>query len=56
MTIERDDDEPVEPDDLDADDPADHWTICGSCNGSGEGRADGTRCRTCKGRGEVYIE
>ena len=45
-----DDDEPEEID------PADRWTYCGSCNGSGEGIADGTRCRTCKGRGEVYVE
>jgi len=24
---------------------------CGSCNGSGEGYADGTRCQSCKGSG-----
>lgn len=30
--------------------------ICSMCNGSGEGMADGTRCRTCKGSGEVYGE
>lgn len=29
--------------------------ICGVCNGSGEGIADGTRCRACKGWGEVRI-
>ena len=29
--------------------------ICGNCNGSGEGCADGTTCRSCKGKGvEVY--
>lgn len=27
--------------------------ICGCCNGSGEGRHDGSRCPVCKGRGEV---
>lgn len=27
--------------------------VCGSCDGSGEGSADGTRCSTCKGMGEV---
>ena len=26
--------------------------ICDTCNGSGEGRADGTRCQTCRGPGE----
>ena len=25
--------------------------ICPSCNGSGEGQYDGTRCSTCNGRG-----
>lgn len=25
--------------------------ICTSCNGSGEGQHDGTRCSCCKGRG-----
>jgi hypothetical protein len=25
--------------------------ICSSCNGSGEGMADGTKCRTCCGGG-----
>jgi hypothetical protein len=27
--------------------------ICSSCNGSGEGTADGTCCGKCKGNGEV---
>ena len=27
--------------------------ICGSCNGSGEGRYEGTRCQSCKGSGVV---
>jgi hypothetical protein len=27
--------------------------ICGSCNGSGEGRYDGSTCYSCKGSGEV---
>ena len=31
----------------DDDEPA----ICGSCNGSGEGQYDGTRCTACGGRG-----
>ena len=26
--------------------------ICPTCNGSGEGRHEGTTCRTCKGSGE----
>jgi len=26
---------------------------CAVCNGSGEGMYDGTRCPTCKGKGEV---
>lgn len=30
--------------------------ICGTCNGSGEGHADGTTCCRCKGRGEVNHE
>lgn len=42
------DDEPEEID------PEDHMAYCSSCNGSGEGYADGTRCSTCRGRGEVY--
>jgi len=28
-------------------------SICPDCNGSGEGMHDGTRCATCKGRGEL---
>lgn len=27
--------------------------ICTHCNGSGEGRYDGTRCDWCKGKGEI---
>lgn len=27
--------------------------ICWGCNGSGEGRADGTRCPLCRGLGEL---
>ena len=27
--------------------------ICGNCNGSGEGRYDGTTCWHCKGKGVV---
>lgn len=27
--------------------------ICPACNGSGEGQYDGTRCSTCKGKGEA---
>ena len=26
--------------------------ICPACSGSGEGQHEGTRCRTCGGRGE----
>ena len=31
----------------------DSSVICGHCNGSGEGMADGTRCSICRGCGEV---
>jgi len=31
-------------------------SICGNCSGSGEGMADGTTCRECKGRGEFRVE
>lgn len=27
--------------------------ICPSCNGSGEGQWDGSRCSQCKGRGTI---
>lgn len=27
--------------------------LCGNCNGSGEGYADGTRCSVCKGKGAI---
>jgi hypothetical protein len=27
--------------------------ICGACSGSGEGRWEGSSCRTCRGTGEV---
>ena len=30
--------------------------ICPTCNGSGEGMADGTWCRRCGGSGEVPTE
>ena len=40
-------------DDDNADDPNYEPTICGSCNGSGEGLFDGTRCYACKGCGEL---
>ena len=29
------------------------WELCITCNGSGEGPADGTTCHTCKGQGEL---
>lgn len=29
--------------------------LCVTCNGSGEGRYDGTRCWSCKGSGEFRI-
>lgn len=29
---------------------------CGDCAGSGEGRADGTTCRECKGQGVIEEE
>ena len=34
-------------------DPDDEPGICGNCNGSGEGRFDGTTCWSCKGSGET---
>ena len=27
--------------------------ICTACSGSGEGQYDGSRCNTCKGKGEI---
>ena len=30
--------------------------LCGQCDGSGEGRYDGSVCQTCKGMGEVREE
>ena len=30
--------------------------ICPTCNGSGEGMYDGTRCPDCKGKGTILIE
>lgn len=39
-------------DDIDDEPVADREPgICATCNGSGEGYADGTRCRSCRGRG-----
>lgn len=32
------------------------YETCTSCNGSGEGPADGTTCWKCKGSGVEYIE
>ena len=29
--------------------------MCGSCHGSGEGMADGTICRSCRGDGSATI-
>lgn len=29
---------------------------CYRCNGSGEGMYDGSRCDTCKGLGELYLQ
>jgi hypothetical protein len=29
------------------------WTICETCNGSGEGPADGTVCSVCRGHGDI---
>lgn len=30
--------------------------LCGICNGSGEGRYDGSKCFTCKGMGTVLVD
>lgn len=38
------------PKDLEEESP---WIICSTCNGSGEGPADGTTCWRCKGNGEI---
>ena len=38
---------------LDEDEPEDYEPgICPACSGSGEGMYEGTRCSTCKGKGE----
>lgn len=34
-------------------DSADDLALCAECNGSGEGRADRTTCRACRGEGEI---
>jgi hypothetical protein len=39
-----------EPDQADTDLGPD---ICGTCSGSGEGRWEGSSCRTCRGTGEI---
>ena len=33
----------------------DDMLLCLDCSGSGEGRAEGTTCRACKGMGEVAV-
>jgi len=30
------------------------YTVCSSCNGSGEGRFNGTKCNKCKGSGSEF--
>jgi RecJ-like exonuclease len=30
--------------------------ICSDCNGSGEGRYEGSTCRSCGGSGEIMVE
>jgi len=34
-------------------DPGYEPGICPTCNGSGEGYSDGSRCNACKGKGET---
>jgi DnaJ-class molecular chaperone len=34
----------------------DDEALCPNCSGSGEGMADGTRCRVCKGSGAAQVE
>ena len=41
---------------LPEDDHNDEPDCCVSCNGSGEGMFDGTRCGSCKGTGHESIE
>lgn len=44
----------LEADDTDTEDDADEEAgICPTCSGSGEGMYEGTRCRSCNGRGEI---
>lgn len=42
----------LDEDDIDPENP-DEDVECGSCNGSGEGQYDGTRCMTCRGSGVI---
>ena len=52
MNEDEDDDDLDTLDDiLEDDEDEDCDDICPSCNGSGEGMYDGTRCSRCKGRG-----
>ena len=47
---------------LERDNPYNQWMyedrddepgLCPTCNGSGEGRYEGTNCYACKGKGEI---
>lgn len=48
---EEEDEEPEENTEED-----EYETLCSACNGSGEGRYDGTRCIRCKGKGVASQE
>ena len=43
--------EEEEEEPADATEEEEYESLCSACNGSGEGRYDGTRCRSCKGKG-----
>ncbi|MDE2098931.1 MAG: hypothetical protein KGL39_16880 [Patescibacteria group bacterium] len=51
LLLERDDD----PEPVQTVYSAPEGDLCGTCNGSGEGRYSGT-CYRCKGSGEVFEE
>jgi hypothetical protein len=39
--------------DVDPEDPDYEPGLCGTCNGSGEGQYEGTKCHACGGKGEL---
>ncbi len=53
MEIPEEDVEEIEEDE---EEDEERDVMCSSCNGSGEGYADGTRCHDCKGMGSYTIK